>query len=188
MNLKIITIVILSASACSASNPRANSELNTSTISGRNNDLSKLTRAAFKKLPDKEKEKYFEMADTRVKLLDANTPEGQRFLDMPVHNRELSEIIRSEDSLWGDTVLEGDVVLTGPIKVSSQNLLIINGELFGFQLFMEASAVATFDSDCRELPSGEWSEECPVGRVSVVKIFDYAYEHIDDGSVAEEDF
>ncbi len=151
-------------------------------------DISKLNRSDYIRLSDSDKLELFSAIHPELQMAPTTRPLVSRYVKPTTLRRQLDRIIRAEATLWLDTVLEGDVALTGSLVADNVELLLIRDQLYGLTFVISAPAVGTFADDCRELPSGEWSEECPRGRVSVRKYVDFRFIEIKTDLVAEAEF
>jgi hypothetical protein len=52
-----------------------------------------------------------------------------------------------QDSLWGDTILEGDYQLTGDVEVSSIEAIFVGSHLYGYKVSVWASAEMDIGED-----------------------------------------
>lgn len=101
---------------------------------------------------------------------------------------ELASLANHEETLWGDTILEGPYGLDGKATARSVVLFVYHGEIFGYGAVIAAPAVFTDSDDCEYDERKErWSEGCSRGEISVYNTYDAALQQIDTGSYAEFD-
>jgi hypothetical protein len=93
-------------------------------------------------------------------------------------------VARDEESLWGDTILEGDYGLTGDAAVRSVTAMKIGQVTFAYQLHISASAVGTWDGcDYDDATDKYVGEGCVHGSIRVSR-----YVAIDGAEIETEDY
>lgn len=101
--------------------------------------------------------------------------------------KAIIQTVKNEESLWGDTVLEGDVGQNGPAKAAEVSVVYFGKQLILTRIFIQAPAVFTGNGNCEfDDKKNEWvGEDCAEGNISVSKFLDLKNQLIGDDNFAD---
>ncbi len=81
---------------------------------------------------------------------------------------KLAEIAEDQVQVWADTILEGDYLADGEVKIERVNLVRYRGEFIGYQVFYSTHAVDTSECDpsrVSAISSASLPADCVDGRI-----------------------
>jgi hypothetical protein len=91
-----------------------------------------------------------------------------------------AETAADEETLWGDTILEGDYSLTGDAKAENLEVLYRGDIMVGVSMTINADAIMTGDGDCEFNEETEkWEgEECAHGYIYSNRLIDWELKEV----------
>lgn len=99
--------------------------------------------------------------------------------------QEIESLVKDEEVLWGDTILEGEIGQNGPAEAKSVSVVNYKGQRLLTKVFIQAPAVFTGNDDCEfSETENKWvGEGCGSGNIYVTKHLD-----LDNQSIGSMDF